>query len=379
MELRRIWKYAGLSAIFALGLGLSLVGVGSVKTNSSQSSPYWRLIYLGLCSPVLIYLLKYTLTIFGPLLGIEAPAFLRINSNINSAYYIPKTDYVAFCLPVLAISLGQIYNLLISPFRFLFNQYLEILLYAFVIFSTLFLFSVQNTKNGIAYAMLCIGVFATLFFLKSSSVKFLYKAMCLVLVTLISVTLFYPHLQKNASWRTLIADTRVGFQLESYPNWRYAGEKGYPNNEYGVSVSATNYERAAWLKAGMQLSLEDPLGFGLVEDSFKRMVKIKWPDASPNLSHSHSGWMDLILGLGFPGAFCILGALFLAVWQSRQVGQPWNSMIFWSLISILLLWMTTEVAATISFSGLIFWISWACGLTLVDHSRRHVTRNLGSV
>lgn len=372
MELRRIWKYAGMGAVFALGLGLSLSGVRSVKSNALQDSPYWPLIYLGLCSPVLIYLLKYALTILGPVLGIEFPAFLRINSDINSAYYIPKTDYIAFCLPVLAVSLGQIYSLLTLHPRLRMHQCLEILLYTFVIFSIIFLFYIQNTKNGIAYAIFCIIFFMALVLLKASSVKFLSKVLFLLVACLIAVTLIYPHLQKNDSWRTLIADTRVGFQLEEYPYWRYAGEKGYPNNEYGTSVSATNYERAAWLKAGIKLALEHPLGYGLVEDSFKRMVKFEWPDASPNLSHSHSGWIDLVLGLGFPGLFCILGAIFFSIRQSWSTKQPWRSMVFWALTANLMLWITTEVAATISFSALIFWVSLASGLTLVSPAQENI-------
>lgn len=371
MELRRIWKYAGLGAIFALGLGLSLASVRPVKTETEQRSPYWPLIYFGLSLPVLIYLIKFALTTYDPLLGIETPAFLRINSNVNSAYYIPKTDYVAFCLPVLAISLGQIYNLLTSSFRRFFYWHLEILLYAFVIFSILFLFYVQNTKNGIAYAIFCIIFFIALLLVRASPVKFLGKAFFLIAIVLIAITLIYPHLQKNDSWKTLIADSRVGFQLEEYPYWRHAGEKGYPENEYGVSVSATNYERAAWFKAGMKLAIEHPLGYGLVEDSFKRMVKFKWPDASPNLSHSHSGWVDLILGLGLPGVFCILGAILFSIRQSHQTVQPWRSLIFWSLIANLLLWVTTEVAATIAFSALIFWVSWASGLTINDRDQNH--------
>lgn len=375
MELRRIWKYAGLGAIFALGLGLSLAGSWSIKPNTSQGSQYWPLIYLGLCSPVLIYLLKYALTEFGPALGLEAPPFLRINSNINSAYYIPKTDYIAFCLPVLAISLGQIYSLLNLHLRLREHQYLEILLYTLAIFSTIFLFYIQNTKNGIAYAIFCIIFFMALILQKASSVKLLSRALFLLGAGVIAITLVYPHLQKNESWRTLIADTRVGFQLEEYPYWRYAGEKGYPNNEYGTSVSATNYERAAWLKAGVKLVLEHPLGYGLVEDSFKRMVKFKWPDASTNLSHSHSGWIDLVLGLGFPGLLCILGSIFFSIRQTRLSEQPWGSLVFWALMANLMLWMTTEVAATISFSALIFWVSLSSGLTLIDPAQKISSRS----
>ena len=102
-----------------------------------------------------------------------------------------------------------------------------------------------------------------------------------------------------------------------------------------------------------------------MEDSFKKMAKSNWPEVSPNLSHSHSGWLDVILAVGFPGFFCILGALVGAIALSRSTLEPWRSLVFWSLVSNLMLWVTTEVSATISFATLIFWVSWACGLMLI--------------
>ena len=303
---------------------------------------------------------------YGSLWGISAPVFLKINFDGNSSYYIPKTDYIAFCLPVLALSIGQIYSLLVSNFRLRANQYLALFCYLFVIMGTLFLFNIQNTKNGIIYAVILIALFLGLLLFKASSVKLWQKALLVMVVVIGSSPLLYTHLQKNDSWRTLIADTKVGFQLEQYPQWKYAGEQGYPNNEYGKTVSGTNYERAAWLKAGSQLALKNPFGYGLVEDSFKRLAKDQWPEVSPNLSHSHSGWLDLILGLGLPGFLCILLALLLNIKQSSMAQEPWNVLVFWALIANLILWVTTEVAATTSFSALIFWIFWACGLTLID-------------
>lgn len=369
MELRRIWKYAGLGAVFALGLGLSLASVSTDDAHSRQKNGYWVVIYFGLCLPVLIYLLKYVLTTYGAVWGFSPPAFLKINFDGNSAYYVPKTDYIAFCLPVLAISLGQILRLLTSSTRLMLGQYCAASVYLLVISATLFLFSIQNTKNGIAYAVTLIGLFLVQVLRGVSSIKLWHKLLLLMAAAAITVSMLYSHIQKNDSWRTLIADVKVGLQLDLYPQWKYAGEQGYPNNQFGKIVSITNYERAAWSKVGAQLALQSPLGYGLVEDSFKRMVKAKWPEASPNLSHSHSGWLDLVLGVGFPGFFCLLFALLLNVWQSRGMAEPWKSLVFWALTANLILWVTTEVAATTSFSALIFWIALSCGLTLVAQTR----------
>ena len=370
MELRRIWKYAGFGAVFAFGLGLSLISIGDKQKNAC-----WAMVYFGLCLPVIIYLVKYVLYTYGVLLGISVPAFFRINSDGASAYYIPKTDYIAFCLPVLALSLGQIYSLRSAYLRLHFRQCLVILVNFFVISATLFLFYIQNTKNGIAYAVILIGLFVFLVLTNKSSINFWHKLLFLILVAVVVVKILYPHVQKNESWRTLIADTKIGFQLDLFPHWKYAGEQGYPINEYGVLVSGTNYERASWFKVGVQLAIKEPLGYGLIEDSFKRMVRAQWSEASPNLSHSHSGWLDLILGVGLPGFLCILFSLLLNIKRSLDTAEPWKFLVFWALIANLTLWVTTEVAATVSFSVLIFWISWACGLTLINQNPKKDFKN----
>jgi len=361
LELRRIWKYAGLGAIFALGLGLSLA-----SSEPKNRKIFWMIFYFGLCLPVLIHLCKYVLTTYGVTLGLIVPAFLSINVDSNTAFYIPKTDYIAFCLPVLALSLGQILRLLSWGAHLHWRQYLAGLIYLLNISATLFLFSVQNTKNGIVYSAILIGLFLILVLIRTSSVKLWPRLLLLVMVGVVAMSASYSSFQKNDSWRTLIADTKVGFRLEQYPQWKFAGEQGYPNNEYGKTVSVTNYERAAWSKVGIGLAVQSPLGYGLVEDSFKNMVKKEWPEASPHLSHSHSGWLDLILGLGFPGFICIFLALLLNIWESNEMAEPWKSVVFWALVANLMLWVTTEVAATVSFSALLFWVSLSSGLPLKD-------------
>ena len=182
---------------------------------------------------------------------------------------------------------------------------------------------------------------------------------------LLTESALYPHIQENDSWKTLVADTRIAFQLDKYQHWKYAGAQGYPNNEFGKMVSITNYERVAWFKVGLQLASQNPWGYGLIEDSFKKMAKARWPEVSPNLSHSHSGWLDVVLALGFPGFLCILMSLIIAIKQSSGICEPWRGLVFWPLMANLLLWCTTEVSSTITFAVLIFWISWGAGLTLI--------------
>ncbi len=367
LELRRIWKYAGLGAIFAFGLGLSLFSVSVNVANPRKKNFYWVIIYFGLCTPVLIYLFKYVATIYMPILGITPPDFLKISSNAYLAHYIPKTNYIAFCLPTLAVSLGQIYSVLSLKSRLRIKQYLSICLYSLIVCAVLMIFYLQDTKNGIAYAIICIAIFLVLLMRNMPSIKFWRKLLLLGVVIFAASFLTYLHTQKNESWKTLMADTRIALQTDRYQQWRFPGEQELPRNEYGSIVSGTNYARAAWFKVGIQLAIENPLGYGLVEDSFKNMVKARWQEVGNYMSHSHSGWLDLILAMGFPGFILIFSALIMLISQTLGRVEPWGILIFWGGIANVLLWITTEVSATVTFAALIFWVCWGAGLTMLPN------------
>ena len=360
MELKRIWKYAFLAAIFALGFGLSL-------TNNALPK-YWRIIHFGLATPILIYLLKYLLTIFSGRLGFDIPLSFQVNNSAFQLFYIPKTDYVAFCLPTFAISLGEI-SVIFSKEKTINRKIFEQLsINCLLAISILFLFYVQNIKNGFAYVLIIFCMFAIKFIFSRSATISLFKlviAVCLACIFTLAISL---NLRQNSSWSSLVADAKIAYQTEDYQQWKYAGAHGYPNNELGRMVSETNYDRVAWAKVGLELAIENPLGYGLIEDSFKYLAKNKWPEVSPNLSHSHSGWLDLILAIGFPGFFLVMGALLFTLLHAKQILGPYKNMVFWGLSSNLLLWCTTEVCATVTFAALIFWIVWSSALYVGSHT-----------
>jgi hypothetical protein len=170
------------------------------------------------------------------------------------------------------------------------------------------------------------------------------------------------HIKRNDSWSTLFADMRVAVQVGQYEQWKFNGEHTYPNNELGKKVSESNYMRIAWGVVGTELLLKNPLGYGLIERSFGHLAKQEWPESK--LHQNHSGWLDLALGLGLPGMALILGALAIAL--RRCIHSPSSIAYFgcWLLLSLLLLWCTTEVSQKVYFDWLIFAIVWIGALSM---------------
>lgn len=351
-EYMRIWRYAGIGFIFALGLGLSL--------SNSKDKRQWYLIYIGLCIPTVIYLVKYVLTTYGEPLGLSVPASLQIYQS-TAPFYIPKSDYIPFCLPALAIALGEIRRILHAGKEGASHPFLMVAGFLIVILATLFLFYAQTMKNGFLYALMCAIVFVGFILFEHSHRSIKQRLALAGAGLLIAGSVMYMHIQQNAPWKALMADAKIAVQLEQYDHWKYNERKGLPKNELGQQVFGTNYQRIAWGIVGAKLSLENPLGYGLIEDSFSRLAKQNWPD-SVDLSHTHSGWLDLALAFGIPGLFMILAAILILMKESFGIPSPWGDFVFWSLLSILFLWVTTEAAQTVTFAALIFWIGLCAGL-----------------
>ena len=360
IEFKGIWKRAFLAAIFALGLGLS------IANNTERIQKWaWPLIYLGLLMPTLIYLLKWTLTFYGQsIFGLESiPAFLKVYPS-SQPFYVPKTDYVVFCLPTLAVALGQILTLLQEK-RI---KWMQLLIYGASIAAVSFVFYGQNVKNGFVYEAILFILFL-LILVRASKKKWTLIRVGIIALALIGVGFAgYKHIQKNDSWATFAADSKIAVQLDRYQEWKFNGEKGYPLNELGKTVSQTNYERIAWGLVGVILFQENLLGYGLIENSFGPLVNKKWPESSVQLTHAHSGWLDLALGLGLPGIALVLIALILALQLTRDLTAPWKNLGRWVPLSTLLLWCTTEVSNNGNFDPLLFWIALTASLALrVDH------------
>lgn len=360
IEFKGIWKRALLAVIFALGLGLS------IANNIERIKKWaWPLIYLGLLMPTLIYLLKWTLTFYGQsIFGFQSiPAFLKVYP-LSQPFYVPKTDYVVFCLPTLAVALGQILSLLQEK-RI---KWAGLFIYCASIAAVSFVFYGQNIKNGFAYEMLLFILFLLMMVVATKKHWTPIKVGIIAFILIGGGFVGYKHIQNNDSWISFAADSKIAVQLDRYQEWKFNGEKGYPLNELGKVVSNTNYERIAWGLVGMRLFQENLLGYGLIENSFGPLVNKKWPESSVHLTHAHSGWLDLALGLGLPGMTLVLGALILVLKDAQNLTAPWKSLGRWAILSTLLLWCTTEVSNNGNFDPLLFWIALTATLALrVNH------------
>lgn len=112
-----------------------------------------------------------------------------------------------------------------------------------------------------------------------------------------------------------------------------------------------------------------PLGYGLVLESFRHIGKEMYPDS--RLLQSHSGWLDLTLGLGIPGSgLILLAGLFAltALWRLQKEGDDFARYPRWFLFSLLLCMLTTEVAQKVYIDALLFTIVLVSSYSIARYS-----------
>jgi hypothetical protein len=374
-EFTSIWKRTFIGYIFAVGFGLALAGYGQNQDPTEgqrQRRIMWGLIYFGFMLPTLIYLVKYVLTFEAPKFGFVAPEYLKLY-YVSLPFYMPKTVYVAFCLPLFAISLGQIASEIGK------QKWRPLFIFLNVAFcsAVLFVFYVEDIKNGVVYAIILFTIFCVALIFQCRA-RIRLKDLLLILVMVVALGFFaHSHMKKNESWSNLLADAKVATKVDQYDHWKFNGERGYPKNAMGKMVSPTNYERIAWGVVGGELLLDHPLGYGLIERSFGYIAKERWPES--RLDQSHNGWLDLALGLGLPGIALILCALAIGLLRCLHSPDPTHNFGFWLLLSLALLWCTTEVSQKVYFDWLIFANAWVGALSMGMMSAQVSASDLKSV
>jgi O-antigen ligase len=161
---------------------------------------------------------------------------------------------------------------------------------------------------------------------------------------------------------------KTGFNLEDHEFWKNKPDSLPPINTEGAVVENSSYQRAAWLKAGLILLYENPMGYGIQNGAFGSLASIKWNDFTPPGGYfrgaTENGWLDLALSVGIIGLLLILIPLFYAWHGCFAQSRLWFLYGRFAIPSLLVAYFICEANAEHFIEILFFMISFFFGLTL---------------
>lgn len=203
-----------------------------------------------------------------------------------------------------------------------------------IILLTLFSVYAVRLRNGIVEIACVLLVFAVLFVLENRR-----RVVKTVIVFIISLTLVIPGVfaylsyGTDSRWATFLETVPLALDTDTNRQWINIKKQDELKLSSGEPVDWSNYMRIARMKAGVDLTLENPWGVGFGRNAFGHAVLKKYGESS---SHSHSGLIDLAVGTGIPGTLLWVGFLVsLATlgWRSFRQTKDYCALVLLLLVT----------------------------------------------
>jgi hypothetical protein len=139
----------------------------------------------------------------------------------------------------------------------------------------------------------------------------------------------------------------------------------------------STYERTAWATAGLRYLSQNPMGAGLLADSFRKMAA-KNGIESHSLRFTHSGWIDLTLAIGVPGMLLIFLSIISSFYWAMKRQSELASVTVWLLVAMIIFWLIAELATNKHFvEMLIFMLVFLGAVNAYDQSEVDNSDNPG--
>ena len=240
------------------------------------------------------------------------------------------------------------------------------------ILSSLVIFSIYFSYSKIGFFLVALNIILFLVLLSLQIYKENNKfSIVLIFSTLVflSYGTVQNHLSVNDAWRNVLSDLRTAseYQDDGSQFWKNPIQSPVPKNDKGMVVGSI-YLRSVWAHAGVRLLLERPLGYGLLNHSFGALLYLRWPLEAQHSSgvskgSTHSGLLDIALGVGIPGVVFLFLPIFAAWKRASMIRNSWRLYIRWMIFFILLTYGFSEVGTSHYTETLLFLISFFSGLT----------------
>lgn len=295
-ELKGQW----LAALLCFGIG---AGFALSKQELTAKTGLLHYVFLfGLLAMVLDYASQFLR--WGWPVSWSGIPVLANGLEIKSRIMASKVQVAYFCTLSFVFYLSELISRLLYRKR-LVPVTLPVLLLALLLAVLLNAFSgARNGFVGLSMTFLSGLFLLFLFEKKTAPVK---KAAFMLAMLLCFAGGALLNYKLDSRWDRFLSSATIGAQFEESQAWVDPHKWPYPLLADGKPVDVSAYERMAFLAAGLDYALQNPLGSGFSRSAFMHEVEQRYGGKA---RHSHSGMIEFMIGMGFPGLLLWLLALF---------------------------------------------------------------------
>ncbi len=123
---------------------------------------------------------------------------------------------------------------------------------------------------------------------------------------LLVISLAAINYRLDSRWATFTETAEVAWSQSGGQAWLNPEETPVPALISGVPAEESAYYRISWIRAGIDLVADYPLGVGYGRNAFGHALR---KTSETRLGHAHSGIIDWTVGTGLPGLVLWLGLL----------------------------------------------------------------------
>lgn len=121
--------------------------------------------------------------------------------------------------------------------------------------------------------------------------------------------------KSDSRWNSLKETLPIAWDIDTHKAWMNHDKYAFPVLPNGAMADESNYERPAWIHAGLRLVANRPLGAGFSRHAFGHELVRLYPENDPVPGmHAHSSMIDLAVGGGVPGVILWIGFIGVLVW-----------------------------------------------------------------
>ena len=188
----------------------------------------------------------------------------------------------------------------------------------------LFAFYLEEIRNGVVPIVLVLVSFLVLYIIdRKDKIKSGRLVRNVVLLTCLAGAFGLFIVKTDPRWQNVVASAKLAWQTQDNSAWLNDDpahqQKWLPT---GHPVESSTYLRTVMLKEGLQIVAAHPLGVGYGRNAFGHALKAKYGQGT---GHSHSGLLDLAIGVGIPGVVLWLALLGYAAYAGAAAFLRRNS------------------------------------------------------